>query len=95
MEYLVGLEHPYSFNVPNIKVSDDTGGFGPGLLASYPLEPVEAFTPQLAGYRYAVQYGLTHILIVINLQDNSDEWWMEEDQVHKIATETAPIWEAE
>lgn len=54
-QYLVGVEHPCEFcnaleNI--IKVTDDIEGFGPGLLADYPILPVEADTPHLAGYRY-------------------------------------------
>ena len=97
MRYLVAVEHPceyceYTGNL--IKVTNDIEGFGPGLLASYPILPVETDTPQLAAYRYAQQHKITHSLIIINLPGNSDEWWMEEDQAHKVDLDTEPIWEA-
>ena len=98
MKYLVAAEHPCeycSYTEDVIKVTDDVEGLGPGLLARYPILTIEADTPELAGYRYARRHGIAHTLIIINLSDNSDEWWMEEDQAHKIDTGTGTIWEPE
>lgn len=93
MEYLVAVELGCGSDAPSIKVTDDIEGFGPGLLAGYPILTIEADTPQLAGYRYARQHELTHILITINLESDSSEWWMEQCQAHMIDPEVGAIWE--
>lgn len=93
MKYLVSVERPCGSDERTIVVTNDTEGFGPGLLAIFPISTVKADTPEMAGYRYARQHGITHTLIIINLTDNSDEWWMEKGQAHKIDLDTGSIWE--
>ena len=91
--YLIGVERPCGEMLHHIKVSDDVEGFGPGLLAVFPLELVEADTPELAAYRYARAYALFHTGIVINLPTNDEEWWMEMAQAHRVDTGVEPVWE--
>jgi len=92
-KYLVAVEHPTGYEDENIKVTNDVEGFGPSLLTIYPIRTVEACQPQEAAYQYAKEFGLTNMLVRINLPDNSEEWWMRVNELHKIDTGVEPVWE--
>ena len=92
-EYLVAVEQPCGENVETIVVTDDIEGFGPDVLAVYPILTIEAGTPVLAGYRYARRHGIIHTLIIINLPDTSEEWWIEATQAHRVDDRVDTIWE--
>jgi len=96
MEYLVGVEHPCEFCQDEgdlIKVTSDVEGFGPGLLAAYPIQTVCVDAPHVAAFRYARQHGLANTLVIINLVDNSEEWWLRTNEMHKIDTDVPMYWE--
>jgi hypothetical protein len=83
--YLVGVERPcYPENEDFITVTDDYEGFGPGLLATYPLEKVDAETPEGAARDYARRHKLFPIRAIINLSDGYSEWMMDEEGTHEV-----------
>jgi hypothetical protein len=65
-------------------VTGDYDGFGPDLLASYPLEKVEAETPEDAAWDYACRHGLFPIRVVASLVDCDQEWMLDEGGMHEV-----------
>ena len=82
--FLVGVERPCSDDEDFITVTDDYDGFGPDLLATYPLEKVEAETPEQAAWDYAYRHELFPIRVVVNLSDCDQEWMLDEDGMHEV-----------
>ena len=83
--YLVGVERPcYPDSEDFITVTDDYEGFGPDLLATYPIEKVDAETPEDAARDYARRHGLFPIRAIINLSDGYSEWMMDEEGMHEV-----------
>ena len=83
--YLVGVERPcYPESEDLITVTDDYEGFGPDLLATYPLEKVDAQTPEDAARDYADRHGLLPIRVVVNLSDRFAEWMMDEEGMQEV-----------
>jgi len=78
MKYLVAVERPLCSD-DSITVTDDYEGFGPDLLATYPIEKVEADSPLNAARQYAERHGLFPIRAFINLPDEASEWMLDED----------------
>lgn len=101
MKYLVAVELPWCESAEIhagevVVVTDDIEGFGPDLLATYPIQTVEADSPQLAGYRYARRHGAVDVLVQINLSEKYyEEWWMCTDEAHKIDDRVEKVWEPE
>jgi hypothetical protein len=83
--YLVGVERPcYPETEDFITVTDDYDGFGPDLLATYPLEKVDAETAEQAAWDYACRHALFPIQAVVNLSDRYGEWMLDEDGMHEV-----------
>ena len=83
--YLVGVERPcYPETEDFITVTDDYEGFGPDLLATYPLEKVDAETPEDAARDYAYRHELFPIQAIVNLSDRCGEWMLDEDGMHEV-----------
>jgi len=92
-KYLVAYENTRGYDENFITVTDDVDGFGIGVLACYPVQRMEAETPQLAGYRYARRHGIDSARIVINLASYLEEWWVGAGEAHRIDDRIDPIWE--
>ena len=83
--YLVGVERPcYPETEDFVTVTDDYEGFGPDLLAAYPIGKVEAQSPEQAAWDYARQYRLLPIRVVVNLPESYSEWMMDEDGMSQV-----------
>jgi hypothetical protein len=82
---LAGVERPcHPATEGFITVTDDYEDFGSDLLASYPLEKVEAETPEQAAWDYACRHGLFPIRVVVNLSGCDREWMLDEGGVHEV-----------
>jgi len=78
--FLVGVETGcLSDQRRRIVVTDDVEGFGPGILATYPLVEIRANQPENAAFDYAQQHGLIPIRADVNLPEGYQEWWLSED----------------
>ena len=83
--YLVGVERPcYPETEDFITVTDDYEGFGPSLLATYPIEKVDAESAEQAARGYACRHELLPIQAVVNLSDRCGEWMLDEDGMHEV-----------
>jgi hypothetical protein len=82
--YLVGVERPLGDDDDYVVVTDDYEGFGPGLLATYPVEKVDAKSVAQAGWDYAYRRGLFPIRAIVNLPDEYSEWWLTEEGCEKL-----------
>ena len=83
--YLVGVERPcYPDSEDFITVTDDYEGFGPSLLATYPIEKVDGKTPEDAARDYAHRHKLFPIRAIINLSNGYSEWMMDEEGTHEV-----------
>ena len=83
--YLVGVERPcYPGTEDFITVTDDYDGFGPDLLATYPLDKVDAETAEQAAWDYACRHDLFPIQATVNLSNGCGEWMLDEDGVHEV-----------
>jgi len=83
--YLVGVERPCCPGGEDfITVTDDYEGFGPDLLATYPIEKIDAKEPEDAAWDYAVRHHLLPIRAIINLSDHSAEWKMDNDGLYEV-----------
>jgi len=72
--YLVAVETCPTYDDPTIVVTDDTEGFGPDVLATYPIARKLAEKPQDAAWDYAYEHDLFPLHAFINLPDHSEEW---------------------
>jgi hypothetical protein len=81
---LVGVERPLGDDDDYIVVTDDYEGFGPGLLAAYPVEQVDAASAAEAGWDYAYRHGLFPIRAVVNLPDGYSEWMLDENGMSEV-----------
>ena len=83
--YLVGVERPcYPEAEDYITVTDDYEGFGPDLLATYPIEKVDAESAEQAAWDYTCRHELFPIQAIVNLSDRCGEWMLDEDGVHEV-----------
>ena len=83
--YLVGVERPcYPGTEDFITVTDDYDGFGPDLLATYPLDKVDAETAEQAAWDYARRHRLFPIHVNVNLSDYYAEWMVDEEGMHEV-----------
>ena len=83
--YLIGVERPcYPETEDFITVTDDYEGFGPDLLAAYPIEKVDAGTVGQAAWDYACRHALFPIRASVNLSDGCGEWMLDEDGMHEV-----------
>ena len=83
--YLVGVERPcYPESEDFITVTDDYEGFGPDLLATYPVEKVDAATPEDAAWDYASRHKLFPIHVNVNVSDYYAEWMVDEGGMHEV-----------
>ena len=83
--YLVGVERPCCPGGEDfITVTDDYEGFGPDLLATYPLEKVDAASAEGAAWDYACRHRLFPIQAIVSLSDRCGEWMLDEDGMHEV-----------
>lgn len=83
--YLVGVERPcYPEDEDYVVVTDDYEGFGPDLLATYPLEKVDAESAEDAAWDYARRHNLFPIRANVNLSDGYSEWMLDAEGMHEV-----------
>jgi len=85
-QYFVSVSWPCGDDETLIEVVDDIECFSPDLLAAYPIATVRDSQPKSAGLEYAEKYRLSNIRMVVNTEQEYNEWWIGQDNKLELLT---------
>ena len=82
--FLVAVERPPWEKEDFITVTDDYDGFGPDVLATYPIARRKGTSALDAARQYAEEHDLLPIRVNVNLPDEYGEWVIDEGGAHEV-----------